>query len=200
MAPDTENLTRWPIAAPTLDEGWHPLGPGTEGCLMELVSVLANEPWSDTPRCTHPALAEVARLVNDACSSRGREALLPLAGELVGTAGLDARVAPTVVAIGVEHARRTGLRAALLLSLDVWQANRRLARLQDGGRLALWCRFTDRAYWLGPGSRAIASAVTVIARSPEPDERLRQLLEECLHAGGDLLESSSALREAEAVS
>ena len=32
---------------------------------MEFASYLAGERWSDHPRCTHPLLSAVARLVND---------------------------------------------------------------------------------------------------------------------------------------
>jgi hypothetical protein len=32
---------------------------------MEYVSVLAGERFGDRPRCTHPALALLARMVND---------------------------------------------------------------------------------------------------------------------------------------
>ena len=48
------------------------LDPSSGGCLMEIVSVLAGERFSDAPRCTHPALGGlVARLVNDVIRRSG---------------------------------------------------------------------------------------------------------------------------------
>ena len=32
---------------------------------MEMASYLAGERWSDHPKCTHPLVASVARMVND---------------------------------------------------------------------------------------------------------------------------------------
>lgn len=38
----------------------------TEGsCVMELVSYLANEPWSDNPQCACPVLTKFAIRLND---------------------------------------------------------------------------------------------------------------------------------------
>lgn len=51
---------------------------------MELVSVLAGERWTDAPRCTHPLLARLARLVNDAVDDGARQALAQHAPTLVG--------------------------------------------------------------------------------------------------------------------
>jgi len=45
-------------------------------CLMEHVSVVAGEPFGMIPRCTHPALAGLAILVNDRVSDTARAALV----------------------------------------------------------------------------------------------------------------------------
>ena len=42
---------------------------------MEVTSVLAGERWTDAPRCTHPLLAAVARLVNDELGDERRQVL-----------------------------------------------------------------------------------------------------------------------------
>lgn len=55
-----EDLTAW-LDRDTLTALWSALYLP----LMEYVSVLAGERFSDHPRCTDPALAELARLVND---------------------------------------------------------------------------------------------------------------------------------------
>ncbi len=59
---------------------------------MEFASWLAGERWSDHPRCTHPLLASLARLVNDAVSDDHRHHLAPLVPSVVGLAGSDLRV------------------------------------------------------------------------------------------------------------
>ena len=53
---------------------------------MEYVSLLAGEPFSDTPSCTHPVLAKMAQVVNDKLSDADRPQLVPLIGRLFGTA------------------------------------------------------------------------------------------------------------------
>lgn len=69
---------------PTLTAGAHDADAG-EACVMEYVSVLAGEPWSDRPECTHPLLAHEARTANDLASDRDRHRLVPLVGRLFGT-------------------------------------------------------------------------------------------------------------------
>ena len=51
---------------------------------MEFASYLAGESWSDHPRCTHPLLAAVARLVNDNTSDDGRQRLTGLIPSVIG--------------------------------------------------------------------------------------------------------------------
>ncbi|PRY42201.1 hypothetical protein [Umezawaea tangerina] len=78
---------------PVLSRGRHPT-PGHGQCLMELVSTLAGEVWSDRPAAVHPVLAAVARAVNDSCTAPGRQRLLPFAPRLVGVVR-----APTVALV-----------------------------------------------------------------------------------------------------
>ena len=49
-----------PDFLPTLSSGSHDAEQG-EACVMEYVSMLAGEEWSDRPECTHPLLAHEAR-------------------------------------------------------------------------------------------------------------------------------------------
>lgn len=58
---------------------------------MEMVSYLAGERWSDHPRCTHPLLAAVARLVNDHTSDGHRPRLTELIPSVIGLTTKDAR-------------------------------------------------------------------------------------------------------------
>lgn len=72
-----------PAGLPLLSAGRH-RRPRDGACMMELVSLLAGERWSDAPACTHPLLARLARLVNDATSDDARHRLVPLVTALVG--------------------------------------------------------------------------------------------------------------------
>lgn len=65
----------------------HHVGPSHGSCLMEYVSLLAGERFSDRPQCTHPALACLARHVNDNVGDGRRGELVRLAPGLVGAAG-----------------------------------------------------------------------------------------------------------------
>ena len=64
---------------------------------MELASFLAGERWSDHPRCTHPLLAALARLVNDYTFDANRSKLAVLVPSVIGVTSddprLDARIA-----------------------------------------------------------------------------------------------------------
>ena len=74
-----------PEFLPVLSSGSHD-SPHEGACVMEYVSLLAGEAWSDTPSCTHPVLARAAQVVNDGLTNSERPALVPLIGRLFGTA------------------------------------------------------------------------------------------------------------------
>lgn len=73
-----------PDFLPTISAGAHDSGDG-EACVMEYVSLLAGEEWSDRPECTHPLLAHEARTANDLLADADRGRLVPLVGRLFGT-------------------------------------------------------------------------------------------------------------------
>lgn len=73
-----------PDFLPTLSAGSHDAEHG-EACVMEYVSLLAGEEWSDRPDCTHPLLAHEARTTNDLLRDSDRSRLVPLIGRLFGT-------------------------------------------------------------------------------------------------------------------
>jgi hypothetical protein len=81
---------RAPESLPVLSRGKH-RSPRKGACFMEMASVLANEPWSDKPSCTHPLLADLARLVNDNTSDQNRGELAVLIPSVVGLRGGDLR-------------------------------------------------------------------------------------------------------------
>ena len=68
---------------PVLGRGKHS-SPRRGACFMEFASYLAGERWSDRPRCTHPLLAQLARLVNDGVDDEHRAQLVPLIPDVVG--------------------------------------------------------------------------------------------------------------------
>lgn len=78
-------MTTIPDFLPTLSSGSHSPGDG-QACVMEYVSILAGECFSDHPACTDIVLASAARAVNDWMSDEGRHLLIPLIGRLFGTA------------------------------------------------------------------------------------------------------------------
>lgn len=69
---------------PSIARGAHAAGDG-QACVMEYVSILAGEGFSDHPSCTHPVLAEAARTTNDLMSDEGRYKLVPVITRLFGT-------------------------------------------------------------------------------------------------------------------
>jgi hypothetical protein len=73
-----------PEGLPTLAKGSHKPEEG-KACVMEYVSVLAGEEWTDMPTCTHPFLAVVAQHTNDSLADDERQALIPLIGRLFNT-------------------------------------------------------------------------------------------------------------------
>lgn len=84
MRASKETRVSIPDFLPSLAAGAHDSGDG-EACVMEYVSLLAGEGWSDRPECTHPLLAHEARTVNDELGDRDRHLLVPLIGRLFGT-------------------------------------------------------------------------------------------------------------------
>jgi len=107
-----------PDALPTLSAGSHDADHG-EACVMEYVSLLAGEEWSDRPDCTHPLLAHEARTTNDLLRESDRARLVPLIGRLFGTtedspairAHLRIAQARLVIALLEPSARPRALRA-----------------------------------------------------------------------------------------
>ena len=108
---------RVPEGLPVLEAGAH-RDAEAGSCLMEYVSVLAGERFTDRPRCTHPALAAVAWQVNDAVSHTTRQELGTRAITLIGLGrSAEAEVRPLVL--------RTIAEAGLVLD----PANRYFPRL-----------------------------------------------------------------------
>lgn len=104
-----DRLPPVPDQLPTLGRGRHPGGGKTGACVMEYVSVLAGQRFTDHPRCTHPALAGLARQVNDRIRDDAvRARLASLAPALIGTRGGDPRVTLTIALACLRAAARAG--------------------------------------------------------------------------------------------
>lgn len=88
---------------PMLSAGRH-RSPSKGACFMEFASYLAGERWSDHPRCTHPMVAALARLVNDLTSDTQRPSLTPFISSVVGLNGKDRRISLVVAILAAAHA------------------------------------------------------------------------------------------------
>ncbi|WP_433801871.1 hypothetical protein [Actinomycetospora sp. CA-084318] len=186
--PTTQPSSATPEGLPVLEAGAH-RDARSGSCVMEYVSVLAGERFTDRPHCTHPAVAALAWQVNDAVSHEVRQQLGLRAVDLVG-AGRDADgpVRPLVLAA----VARAGLAldpgnrffARLVRRVDAAQeraAARRAAGREAGdgagGRVATLLH-------VGPVNHACAHLL-VAARAagldgPARDAMMLALLDDCL--------------------
>ena len=120
-----------PDFIPVLSRGKH-RSPKRGACFMEFASYLAGEHWTDHPKCTHPLLGELARLVNDHISDEGRAKLVPLVPTVIGLTGTDPRIEARIAlgaarrALPVASAERQRV-----LALGVLAGERALASLDD---------------------------------------------------------------------
>ena len=101
---------RIPTLMPHLSRGAH-RNPRRGACFMEFASYLAGERWSDHPECTDPALAALARGVNDGVSDARRDELVHQIPRVVGLRGDDA-------VIGLIVALRAATAALPVASMD----------------------------------------------------------------------------------
>jgi hypothetical protein len=189
-----------PDLVPILSRGKH-RSPRKGACFMEMASYLAGERWSDRPRCTHPLLGSVARLVNDLTSDDNRSRLVELIPSVIGLTTNDPRadigiaLQCATTALPIASAERQNA-----LAVSVLAAERTLARLE--GRPARLSATSVRAMDSAPMAARWAStfaggldssvdefrrfgaphtvrvAVPGIAQAcvPDPDERLHDLL------------------------
>jgi hypothetical protein len=129
---------------------------------MEYASLLAGERWSDAPSCTHPALAALARAVNDCTSDEARQQLAGLAPVLIhahGSASGHGSSRQGYDQLGPRLARKAVLHA-LRVTTDVRRRTLLVALL--GAEVA--CVPTARP---DPDHEA----VRVLLRDPDPDLR-----------------------------
>lgn len=115
--------TMMPDVMPVLSQGKH-RSPRNGACFMEFASYLAGEPWSDHPKCTHPLLASLARMVNDFSSDQNRSELAALTPSVIGLTSDDPRLSVLIAlraatcALPVSSADRQRALAVGILSCE----------------------------------------------------------------------------------
>lgn len=180
---------------PTLSAGRHRT-PRQGACFMEFASYLAGERWSDHPACTHPAIAALARDVNDLSSDLGRARLTSLIHRVVGLTSDDPRFELEVAmhaaraALPIASLERQRALAVALITFDpgVSAASRRA--FDSSPDLERWARGYLATTRVRPreGARAVeaiihaAVAGIALACVPDPDTRLLDLLTEVIEA------------------
>jgi len=196
-----------PDLVPVLSAGRH-RSPRKGACFMEMASYLAGERWSDHPTCTHPLLASLARLVNDALPDCERSQLLPLVPDVVGLMGDDPLIdvaiatragaaalvissAPrqNALAVGLLTCQRILAQSAPARADHLWTlANQALAAAPEAERWARRytsthnVRLTERIFTRQTAPHIVSYAVHGVAAACVPDAsaRLLALLRECI--------------------
>ncbi|MET9274960.1 hypothetical protein [Kribbella sp. NPDC003557] len=159
-------------------------------CVMELVSRLAREPWTDRPACVHPVLSAVARVAHDHSTRAGRRDLLALAPRFLDTNRVGYESSARLVALCVSTALTSGelLRDERRRLTTAHQTALHLLGSRDspGGPARWWLPVLSPLKWSEPFYRSFvatehaAEAVAITARAADPDVRLRSLLKLCL--------------------
>jgi len=152
----------FPDALPMLAVGRH-RDPRDGGCLMEWVSLLAGERWSDHPACTHALLAHLARSVNDRVGDASRGALMHLLPMLTGARSDDRSWSLEIAAVTVRHAlRRAGAQDARELAVALLTVDRLLGPTDGRTPAELRATTTESlatvpaaAAWAGDFTRAM---------------------------------------------
>lgn len=150
-----------PDIVPILSAGKH-RSARSGGCFMEIASFLAGERWSDHPRCTDPALAELARCVNDVMPDSARSRLAPMIPSVIGTGRRTIPERTQIAALLVRDCslaalprvtgRTRSLACALLVAEQVLdessaEATAVLATQPDAKQFALRCLMDHPRAW-----------------------------------------------------
>jgi hypothetical protein len=155
------------------------------GCnVLEYASVLAGERWSSRPRSVHPALADVADMVNDQMTDDNRQLLAPLAPWLLGTGTADLRAWPAIAGACIRAALAWASEPGKpRLKTDLDTARKWLAeasRPPDGRRLPPWAGRRERRW----ARHSISTALLTVAASVDQDDAdtmLCQVLLDCVN-------------------
>jgi len=157
-----------PESMPVLSAGKH-RNQRKGACFMEMASFLASERWSDHPACTHPLLADLARLVNDVLPDQWRPQLVPLIPSVIGLTSDDLHVDAAIalrsawVALPIAAEPRQRVLATAILGCE-----RLLAELDGRDPYSLSMnsrRVLDDVPQAGAWARSFASGQPVSARA-----------------------------------
>lgn len=184
-----------PEGMPTLSPGRH-RSPRQGACFMEFASYLAGEKWSDHPACTHPAVAALARDVNDLSSVEGRASLTSLIHRVVGLTIDDPEFSMAVAlraaraALPIANMERQRGLAVALLSFDPAVGPETREALAQAPDLERWARVYLASTRVAPRATAhtaqsiIHTSVAGIAYAcvPDADYRLHELLQQTIEA------------------
>lgn len=207
-----------PDGLPVLSRGKH-RSARKGACFMEMASVLANEPWSDHPRCTHPLIGHLARLVNDHTSDRHRGELAVMIPSVVGLHGgglawmvdvtaavaldaLDDVPAPSQRALvaGLVRCEEMGTRlppgavenlGAVREALQRFPGPVVWVRRLSGGSTITAKQFEKRS---APNVMRCAVGGLTMSTVPDPDARLRELLHTGITTGQRLAPTPAPAR------
>ncbi|MFR9756905.1 hypothetical protein [Streptomyces sp. TR06-5] len=151
------------------------LAPEDGACLMETASVLAAGPFTDSPRGTDPALAALARSINDAVGEPARRRLRPLAADLAAARPAGRSYEASMIA-DVLHAAGD-LPASCPAAARREARCRRRARHTGDARPGAFGRAADTLWWRGPGRHHLEYALRVLLAAPDAEDRLVRLLQ-----------------------
>ncbi|MBB4717568.1 hypothetical protein BJ965_007450 [Streptomyces luteogriseus] len=170
------------------------LHPDDGACLMEAAALLSCGRFTDSPAGTHPALAALARVVNDSVGDDARHALWPLAADLADARPAGRDSAPLLVGAVVDAARlvRPASRRLARHGRACRGRAQKLAHTPAAGPAA---RITDLLWWRGPGRRHLEQALGVLCGAPDADQRLSGLLREAVAQARDGTDGGAPSRE-----
>ncbi|MGK5691940.1 hypothetical protein ACSNOJ_03330 [Streptomyces sp. URMC 128] len=151
---------------------------------MESAALLAGGWFTDSPAGTHPALAALARVVNDSVGDATRHALWPLAAELADARPPDRAYTSLLVGSVVDAAGvlRPASRRLARQGRACRRRSEKLAHASGGG---LPGRAADLLWWRGPGRRYLEHALRVLCAAPDADQRLARLLRKAVAEARD---------------
>ncbi|MEU7723423.1 hypothetical protein [Streptomyces tibetensis] len=155
------------------------LHPEDGACLMEAAALLSSGRFTDSPAGAHPALAALARVVNDSVGDGARHALWPLAADLADAHPSGRAFAPVLVGTVVDAARlvRPSSRPLARYGRACRRRADRVTRASVGGAAARIC---DLLWWRGPGRRHLEHALRVLCAAPDAEQRLSGVLRQAV--------------------
>ncbi|KOX03306.1 hypothetical protein ADK65_07000 [Streptomyces sp. NRRL B-1140] len=192
---------RWSVESPAgapdglpLPGRFAHLHPDDGACLMEAAALLASGRFTDSPSGTHPALAALARVVNDSVGDGARQALWPLAADLADAHPPGRDYAPLLVGTVVDaaHLVRPSSRPLARYGRACRRRAEATAHASAAGAAA---RTADLLWWRGPGRRHLEHALRVLCAAPDAEQRLSGLLRRAVAQAREYTDGGSPGRE-----